>query len=118
MDHRLLPTLEALESTESRNWITGFYKNRRGIQGVWIRLQYGGQSHCISISNCPRLPAPDELVEAIGGVKRLDPDRTWVYETRNGIHGFSTTAWSHAPFQGSSSRAIMIRRSHEFTLRA
>jgi hypothetical protein len=115
MDDRLVPTLEAVESTRSRDWIWGFYPNRRGVRGVWIRISFAGQLHKISIHNCPQVPAPDELVEVISGVKRLDSDHTWVYETRSGIPGFSTTAWSNAPLQGSTGHAVMISRSHEFT---
>jgi hypothetical protein len=118
MDHRLEPTLEAVESTRSRNWTCGFYENRHGVRGVWIRISFAGQLHKISIHNCPQVPAPDELVEVINGVKRLDSDRTWVYETRSGISGFSTTAWSNVPLQGATWHAVMISRSHEFTPRA
>jgi hypothetical protein len=117
MDHRLLPTLEALESTKSRDWTWDFYQNRCGVQGVWIQFSFAGQFHKISIHNCRQLPERDELVEVIRGLDRLDHDRTWFYQTRRGIPGFSTTARSNMPFQGSASRAVIISRSHEFTAR-
>lgn len=118
MDARLLPTLEALESTRCKTWISGIYENRRGVRGVWVRIPYGGQVHKLSVHSCPEIPGQDELVEMIRGVNRLDPDRTWVYETRRGIPGFSTTAWSNTPLQGSTRHAVMISRSHEFTPRS
>jgi hypothetical protein len=117
MDHRLQPTLEAVESTRSRNWTWDSYRNRRGVPGVWILISYAGQFHRISIHNCPRRPEPEELTDVIKGIKQLDSDRTWFYENRRGLPGFSTTARSTVPFQGSASRAVMISRSHEFTAR-
>jgi hypothetical protein len=115
LDHRLQPTLEAVESTRSRDWIWNHYRNRRGVPGIWILISYAGQFHRISIPNYTQRPEPDELTEVIRGIGRLDSDRTWYYETRRGLPGFSTTAWSTVPFQGSASRAVMISRSHEFT---
>ena len=107
MDHRRLPTLEALQSTRRGNWIWGFYRNRHGVQGVWILIPFAGQFHKISFPNCRQLPEQDELIEMIRKIKMLDSDRTWVNETQSRIPGFSTTAWSNAPFQGSTSHAIM-----------
>lgn len=114
MDDRLQPTIEALESTKSRGWIWGFYQNRRGVTGVWILLSYAGQFQKICVHNCRQRPEPDELAEAIKGIKQLDEDHTWIYENRRGLPGFSTTARSTVPLQGSTSHAFMISRSHEF----
>lgn len=118
MDHRLLPTLEAVEATRSRNWTCSSYRNRHGVRGVRILIPYAGQFHRISIHNCPQRPEPEELSEVIKGIEQLDSDHTWYYESRRGLPGFSTTIWSNVPFQGSASRAVMISRSHEYTARA
>ena len=114
MDHRLQPTIEALESTKSRDWTWSFYQNRRGVTGVWILISYAGQFHKISVHNCQQRPEPAELAEAIRGIKQLDRDQTWIYENRRGLPGFSTTVCSTVPLQGSTSHAFIISRSHEF----
>lgn len=113
MDHRLQLTVEALESTNARDWTWGFYQNRRGVIGVWILIWHACQFHKISVHNCQQRPEPDELAEAIRGVKQLDRDRTWIYENRRGLPGFSATIWSTVPLLGSTSHAFMISRSHE-----
>ena len=115
MDHRLQPTIEALESTKSEDWTWSFYQNRRCVTGVWLLISYAGQFHKISVHNCQQRPEPDELAEAIKGIKQLDSDRTWIYENRLSLPGFSTTVWSTVPLQGSTSHAFMISRSHEFS---
>lgn len=114
MDHRLEATIEALETTRSKEWTWSFYKNSRGVQGVSIQISSGGQFHKISVHNCQQRPEPDELIEVIRGINFLSSDCTWVYENRNGIPGFSTTAWSTVPLQGSTFHALMISRSNEF----
>jgi len=118
VDHRLQQTIEALESTRSRDWTWSFYQNRRGVTGVWILISYAGQFHKISVHNCQQRPEPDELAEAIRGIKQLDRDQTWIYENRRGQPGFSTTAWSTVPLQDSTSHAFMISRSHELPTEA
>ena len=112
-----LPTLEALESTRRKNWTSGFYENRHGVRGVSGSGFRSPDSFTKFPFTTAQVPEPNELVEVISGVERLDPDRTWIYKTRRGIPGFLTTAWSNVPFQGSASRAVMISRSHEFTQR-
>lgn len=114
MDQRLQPTLEAVESTRSRDWEWGCYQNDYGVPGIWTRIQSAGQSHKISIHDCLRRPEPDALSEAIRGIKQLDSDHTWIYLTRGGVPGFSTTAWSTLPSQDSKRHAFMISRSHDF----
>jgi hypothetical protein len=113
MDHRLQPTIEALESTRGGDWTWSFYQNRRGVTGVWIQISHAGQFHKISVHDCRQRPEPGELTEAIRGIKKLDKDRTWIYENRRGLPGFSTTIWTAVPSQGSTSHAFMISRSHE-----
>jgi hypothetical protein len=114
MDYRLQPTIEAVESTKTRDWKWGSYRNQLQVPGISIQIQSGGQSHTISIHDCTQRPEQDELIEAIRGIKRLDSNHTWIYETRRGVPGFSTTAWSTLSSQGSKRHAFMIHRSHDF----
>ena len=114
MDYRLQPTLEAVESTKYADWKWSCYTNRHGVPGMYIRLQYEGQHHIISVHNCPQPPDQEKLAEVIRGISHLDPNRTWLYENRTGCPGFSTTAWSQVSLHGSIHHALMISRSHEF----